>query len=95
MLTLLVFLVVLVLLMGAVGRMARVSRRRAYEEEQRRVEEMRRNGGEENSPSTGIPFGGIFEEMLRGMETRSYRIDRDRGVGRDERGATTRAGGAA
>ena len=40
---------------------------------------MRRNSGEENSPFTGMPFGGIFEEMLRGMQTRSYRIDPETG----------------
>ena len=80
MLTLLIFLVVLVLVMSAVGRMARASRRRAYEDEQRRVEESRRNGGEEDvSPFAGMPFGGIFEEMFRGIETRSYRIDPETG----------------
>ena len=80
MLTLLIFFVVLVLVMSAFGRMARASRRRAYEEEQRRVEESRRNGGEEQvSPFAGMPFGGLFEEMLRGMETRSYRIDPETG----------------
>jgi transitional endoplasmic reticulum ATPase len=80
-LTLLVFFVVLVLVMSAVGRIARASRRRAYEEEQRRLEESRRSGGgEELSPFAGMPFGGgIFEEMFRGTETRSYRIDPDTG----------------
>ena len=53
-----------IVVMGAVGRMARASRRRAYEEEQRRVEEMPRHGGEENSPFEGMPFGGIFEEIV-------------------------------
>ena len=80
MLTLLIFFVVLVLVMSAVGRMARASRRRAYEEEQRRLEESRRQGGEEQvSPFAGMPFGGLFEEMFRGMETRSYRIDPETG----------------
>ena len=66
--------------MSAVGRMARASRRRAYEEEQRRLEDSRRNGGgEEVSPFAGMPFGGIFEEMFRGIETRSYRIDPETG----------------
>jgi transitional endoplasmic reticulum ATPase len=79
-LTLLVFLVVLVLVMSAVGGMARASRRRAFEEEQRRLEKLRRSGGEEQvSPFAGIPFGGIFEEMFRGIETRSYRIDPETG----------------
>jgi transitional endoplasmic reticulum ATPase len=79
-LTLLIFLIVLVLVMSVVGRMARASRRRAYEEEQRRLEESRRQGGEEPiSPFAGMPFGGLFEEMLRGIETRSYRIDPDTG----------------
>jgi transitional endoplasmic reticulum ATPase len=79
-LTLLVFLVVLVLVMSAVGGMARASRRRAFEEEQRRLEKLRRSGGEEQvSPFEGIPFGGIFEEMFRGIETRSYRIDPETG----------------
>ena len=80
MLTLLIFFIVLVLVMSAVGRMARASRRRAYEEEQRRLEELRRQGGEEEiSPFAGMPFGGLFEEMFRGMETRSYRIDPETG----------------
>ena len=80
MLTLLIFFVVLVLVLSAVGRMARASRRRAYEEEQRRLEESSRNGsGEELSPFAGMPFGGLFEEMFRGMETRSYRIDPETG----------------
>ena len=80
MLTLLIFFVVLVLVLSAVGRMARASRRRAYDEEQRRVEESRRNGGgEELSPFAGMPFGGLFDEMFRGMETRSYRIDPETG----------------
>ena len=80
MLTLLVFFVVLVLVMSAVGRMARASRRRAHEEEQRRLEQSRRNGdGEQISPFAGMPFGGLFEEMFRGIETRSYRIDPETG----------------
>jgi SpoVK/Ycf46/Vps4 family AAA+-type ATPase len=63
-----------------VGRMARARRRRAHDEEQRRLEELRRNGGEELiSPFAGLPFGGILEEMMRGMETRSYRIDPETG----------------
>ena len=62
------------------ARMARASRRHAHEEEQRRLEESRRSGGEEQvSPFAGIPFGGIFEEMFRGIETRSYRIDPETG----------------
>ncbi len=80
MLTLLIFFVVLVLVMSVVGQMGRASRRRAYEEEQRMLEESRRNGGEEQlSPFTDMPFGGIFEEMFRGIETRSYRIDPETG----------------
>ena len=78
MLTLLIFFVFLVLVLSVVGRIARASRRRAYEEEQRRLEESRRRGGEEPvSPFAGMPFGGLFEEMFRGIETRSYRIDPD------------------
>ena len=80
MLTLLIFFVVLVLVMSALGRMARASRRRADDEEQRRLEESRREGGEDPiSPFAGMPFGGLFEEMFRGMETRSYRIDPETG----------------
>lgn len=80
MLTLLVVFVFLVLVMSVVGRMARASRRRGYEEEQRRLEESRRQGGEEPiSPFAGMPFGGLFEEMFRGIETRSYRIDPETG----------------
>jgi transitional endoplasmic reticulum ATPase len=80
MLTLLVFFVLLALVMAVLGRMARASRRRAYEEELRRLADARGRGGEEQlSPFAGMPFGGIFEELLRGIETRSYRIDPDTG----------------
>ena len=80
MLTLLFLIIMFVLVLSAVGRIARTSRRRAYEEEQRRLEESRRSGGDEQlSPFAGLPFGGLFEEMLRGMETRSYRIDPETG----------------
>ena len=80
MLSLLILFIFLVLVMMLVGRMARASRQRAYEEEQRRIEESQRAGGEEVvSPFSGLPFGGILEEMMRGMETRSYRIDPETG----------------
>ena len=80
MLSLFLLFLSLVLVLSVVSRVARASRRRAYEEEQRRLEESRRNGGEELiSPFAGLPFGGILEEMMRGMETRSYRIDPETG----------------
>ena len=80
MLSLLFLLLFLVLVMSVVGRMARASRQRAYEEEQRRLEHARREpGGEVVSPFSGMPFGGILEELMRGMETRSYRIDPETG----------------
>jgi transitional endoplasmic reticulum ATPase len=80
MLSLLLLFLFLALVLSMVGRMARARRRRAYEEEQRRLEESQRNGGEELiSPFAGLPFGGILEEMMRGMETRSYRIDPETG----------------
>ena len=80
MLSLLLLFLFLVLVLSMLGRLARASRRRAYEEEQRRLEESRGAGGEEVvSPFSGLPFGGILEEMMRGMETRSYRIDPDTG----------------
>jgi transitional endoplasmic reticulum ATPase len=80
MLTLLLLFLFLVLVMSVLGRMARAGRQRAYEEEQRQLEELQRNGGEEAiSPFSALPFGGILEEMMRGMETRSYRIDPETG----------------
>ena len=81
MLSLLVLFIFLVLVMTVVGRMARASRQRAYEEEQRQIEESQRSGNGEEivSPFSGLPFGGILEEMMRGMETRSYRIDPETG----------------
>ncbi len=80
MLSLLLLFLFLVLVLSMLGRLARASRRRAYEEEQRRLEESRGAGGEEVvSPFSGLPFGGILEEMMRGMETRSYRIDPETG----------------
>ena len=78
MLTLLLLFIFLAVVMSVIGRMARASRRRAYEE-QRRLEESRNSGDEPVSPFAGLPFGGIFEEMMRGMETRSYRVDPDTG----------------
>jgi transitional endoplasmic reticulum ATPase len=76
---LLIFLFV-ILVMSLVGRMARASRQRAHEEEQRRLDELQRDGGPElASPFAMFPFGGILEEMMRGMETRSYRIDPETG----------------
>ncbi len=80
MLSLLLLFLFLVLVLSMLGRLARASRRRAYEEEQRRLEESRGAGGDEVvSPFSGLPFGGILEEMMRGMETRSYRIDPETG----------------
>ena len=80
MLSLFLLVLFLVLVLSMVGRMSRARRRRADDEEQRRLEESQRNGGEELiSPFAGFPFGGILEEMIRGMETRSYRIDPETG----------------
>ena len=80
MLSLLLLFLFLVLVLSMIGRLARASRRRAHEEEQRRLEELRGNDGEAViSPFSGLPFGGILEEMMRGMETRSYRIDPETG----------------
>ncbi len=80
MLSLLLLLLILILVMSVVGRMARAGRRRAHEEEQRQREQARHDGGEEMvSPFSGLPFGGILEELMRGMETRSYRIDPETG----------------
>ena len=80
MLSLLLLFLFLVLVLSMIGRLARTSRRRAHEEEQRRLEELRGNDGEAViSPFSGLPFGGILEEMMRGMETRSYRIDPETG----------------
>src|SRR5829696_5648748 len=81
MLSLLIFFLFLVLVMSLVGRMARSSRRRAYEAEQRRREELARRGGDPDaaSPFSLFPFGNVLEEMMRGIETRSYRIDPETG----------------
>ena len=79
MLTLLIFVLFIVLMLGLVTRMARASRQRAYEAEHRQLEELGQDGGEQVSPLGMFPFGGILEEMMRGMETRSYRIDPDTG----------------
>jgi transitional endoplasmic reticulum ATPase len=81
MLSLLIFFLFLMLVMSLVGRMARSSRRRAYEAEQRRREEMARRGGDPDaaSPFSLFPFGNVLDEMMRGIETRSYRIDPETG----------------
>src|SRR5215217_3236515 len=81
MLSLLIFFLFLVLVMSLVGRMARSSRRRAYEAEPRRREEAARRGGDTDaaSPFSLFPFGNVLEEMMRGVETRSYRIDPETG----------------
>ena len=79
MLSLLLIVLFLVLVTSLVARMARASRRRAYEAEQRRLEELGAGGGEPVSPFGMFPFGGLLEELMRGMETRSYRIDPDTG----------------
>ena len=76
----LLLLLFLVLVMTIVGRVGGASRRRAEEEEARRREELRRaGGGEPVSPFDLLPFGGLFGDLLRGMETRSYRIDPETG----------------
>jgi transitional endoplasmic reticulum ATPase len=76
MLSLLLIVLFLVLVMVVVGRMGRASRRHAEEEERRRLEESQQGGDVEVlSPFSTLPFGGILEELMRGMETRSYRID--------------------
>jgi Na+-transporting methylmalonyl-CoA/oxaloacetate decarboxylase gamma subunit len=59
-LTLLVFLVVLVLVMSAVGRIARVGRRRAFEEEQRRPERPIFRSGVRPKPSVSDGGGSRF-----------------------------------
>src|SRR3954465_8920548 len=81
MLSLLIFFLFLMLVMSLVGRMARSSRRRAYEAEQRRREEMARRGGEPEggSPFSLFPFGNVLGEMMRGLETRSDRVDPETG----------------
>ena len=80
MLSLFILLLSLVLVMSVISRVARASRRRAYEQEQRRLEDSQRSDGEKMiSPFSGLPFGGILEEMMRGTETRSYRIDPETG----------------
>ena len=80
MLSLLILMIVLILVFSLVGRMARASRQRAFEAEQRRREELDGSGGAEvGSPFSLFPFGGMLEEMMRGMETRSYRIDPETG----------------
>jgi hypothetical protein len=56
-----------VLVLVVVGRMGRASRQRAYEEEQRRLEESRQDGVEAFSPFSTLPFGGLLEELMRGM----------------------------
>ena len=82
MLTPLIVLLFLVLVLSLIGRMARASRRRSFEEEQRRHEELQRSDGDSVdsiSPFGLFPFGGILEEMMRGMETRSYELDPETG----------------
>jgi transitional endoplasmic reticulum ATPase len=77
MLTLLILIVAFALVMSLVTRMARASRQRAYEEQQR-FEQMQQ-GSEPVSPFEVLPFGGILEELMRGMETRSFEIDPETG----------------
>ena len=80
MLSLLLLFLLLGLAMSVIGRIAQAKRRRVYEDEQRQFEESQQRGGDEAiSPFSGLPFGGILEEMMRGMETRSYRIDPETG----------------
>jgi AAA+ superfamily predicted ATPase len=80
-LTMLFLLLFLVLVMSLIGRMGRASRRRAEEVELRRREALARDPGgpEAVSPFALFPFGGILDELMRGMETRSYRIDPETG----------------
>ncbi|HUQ22880.1 MAG TPA: AAA family ATPase [Gaiellaceae bacterium] len=73
MFTLLILIVAFALVMSLVTRASRASRQRKYEEQQR-LEQMRQ-GGEPLSPFEALPFGGILEELMRGMETRSYEVD--------------------
>jgi transitional endoplasmic reticulum ATPase len=79
MLSLLLLVLFLVLVTSMVARMARASRQRAYEAEQRRREELDASDGGPVSPLGMFPFGGVLEELMRGMETRSYRIDPETG----------------
>src|ERR687895_772196 len=79
MLTVLILILFAVVVVGLITRMARASRR-AREEEQRRLEELlRSDGGDETSPSVPFPFGGMLDELMRGMETRSYGVDPETG----------------
>jgi transitional endoplasmic reticulum ATPase len=76
----LLLLLFLVFVLTVVGRIGSASRRRAEEEEALRQEELRRDHGDEPvSPFELMPFGGLFGDLLRGMETRSYRIDPETG----------------
>jgi transitional endoplasmic reticulum ATPase len=76
----LLLLLFLVFVLTVVGRIGSASRRRAEEEEALRQEELRRDRGDEPvSPFELMPFGGLFGDLLRGMETRSYRIDPETG----------------
>jgi transitional endoplasmic reticulum ATPase len=79
-LSMLLLLLFLVLVMALVGRMGRASRKRARVEELGRQEQLQQDGHPEAvSPFALFPFGGLFEDMLRGMETRSYRLDPETG----------------
>ena len=79
MLTLVLLFIVVLIVVSLVSRMARASRRHAREAEQRRLAELQQSGGEPVSPFSMFPFGGILDEMMRGMETRSYTIDPETG----------------
>jgi transitional endoplasmic reticulum ATPase len=74
-----ILMLFLVVVMVAISRIGSASRRRAEEEARRQEELARAQGGEPVSPFELMPFGGIFEDLFRGMETRSYRIDPETG----------------
>src|SRR5687767_6142522 len=76
MLTWLIIALIVVLAAALLSRMARSSWR-ARDDEQRRLEELLRSddAGGEGSPPAPFPFGGMLDELMRGMETRSYRVD--------------------
>jgi len=85
MLTLIVLAVVLVLLTASVLRATRRQREAAEEERRRREEVLRRSGDEQGedpfSPFAGMPFGGLFGQLLSGpgMWSRSYVYDEETG----------------
>jgi len=86
MVTLIVLAVVLVVLTASILRATRRQREAAEEEQRRREEMIRRGGGDEEgadpfSPFAGMPFGGLFGQLLSGpgMWSRSYVYDEETG----------------